>query len=302
MELMSSTFSLLCHPLLDTIERETNEYFLANWPFPDMKSRQKFIGGGFSRCTCMYFPRARDDRIHFACRLLTILFLIDDVLEGMSFDEGRAYNGKLMAIVRREEAPDRSIPVQSMFHDLWESMRANDEELTEGIVEPLFIFMRSQTDDRRAQPMSLMQYLEYRDKDIGQALLCALMRFCLDIKLIPEELALVHPADVNCGKHIAVINDIWSFEKEALTARNDQEGSVLCNSVAILSAEAGLSTASSKRILHYMCLEWEEKHRKMLEELLDGHENAVLTNYFQGLEYQMSGNLAWSKLTHRYQM
>ncbi|KAJ2996687.1 hypothetical protein NUW58_g718 [Xylaria curta] len=297
-----STFPLLCHPRLDVVERETNDYFLAHWPFPDVRSREKFLGGGFSQCTCMYFPTARDDRIHFACRLLTILFLIDDVLEEMSFEEGRAYNGKLMALVRGDELPDRSIPVQRMFYDLWEAMRCNDEELAEGVVEPLFIFMRSQTDNRRAQPMSLMQYLEYRDQDIGQALLCALMRFCLNIRLTPEELALVHPADVNCGKHIAVINDIWSFEKEALAAKCNQEGSVLCNSVAILSTEAGLSTASSKRVLQRMCLEWENKHCQLLEELLNGGENTVLQNYFQGLGYQMSGNVAWSKLTRRYQM
>ncbi|KAI8948324.1 Aristolochene synthase in complex with 12,13-Difluorofarnesyl diphosphate [Xylaria longipes] len=302
MELMSSTFPSLCHPRLDTIERETNEYFIAHWPFPDVKSCEKFIGAAFSQCTCLFFPKARDDRIHLACRLFAILFLTDDVLEGMSFDEGRAYNEKLMAIVRGDDAPDRSIPVQSIVYDLWENMRAQDKELAEGIVEPLFIFMRSQTENQRAQPMSLMQYLEYRDKDIGQAMTCAVMRFCLDIKLTPDELALVQPADVNCGKHIGVMNDIWSFEKEVLTARSDQEGSVLSNCVAILSSEAGLSPASSKRVLHFMCLEWEKKHRTLLEQLLDGHENTVLTNYFQSLEYIMSGNVAWSKLTHRYRV
>ncbi|KAI0535504.1 Aristolochene synthase in complex with 12,13-Difluorofarnesyl diphosphate [Xylaria digitata] len=272
MEFASSSFPLLCHPRFDTVEQETNE---------------------FTQCTCMYFPTARDDRIHFACRLLSILFLIDDVLEEMSFDEGKAYNGKLMALVRGDELPDRSIPVQSMFYELWEAMRSNDEELAEGIVEPLFIFMRSQIDNRRAQPMSLMQYLE---------LLCALMRFCLNIKLTTGELALVQPADVNCGRHIAVINDIWSFEKEKLAAKRNEEGSVLCNSVAILSTEAGLSTASSKRVLHCMCREWENNHRQLLEELLSGHENVVLQGYFQGLGYQMSGNVAWSQLTRRYQM
>ncbi|KAI0197503.1 Aristolochene synthase in complex with 12,13-Difluorofarnesyl diphosphate [Astrocystis sublimbata] len=305
MELMSSTLPLLCHPRVDVVERETNEYFIANWPFPDIKSREKFVGGGFTRCTCMYFPKARDDRIHFACRLLTVLFLIDDVLEELSFEEGRAYNGLLMALVRGERTADRSVAVQRIFHDLWTEMRASDAELAEAIVEPLFIFMRAQTDDRRAQPMSFMQYLEYRDKDIGQALLCALMRFVLDIRLGPAALALVHDADVNCGKHIAIINDIWSFEKEARTAQSSsEEGSVLCNGVAILAHEAGLSTAASKRVLHLMCLEWEDKHRQLMEDLVrgGGQDEVVMTRYFEGLAYQMSGNVAWSKLTHRYQM
>ncbi|OTB14756.1 hypothetical protein K445DRAFT_12539 [Daldinia sp. EC12] len=302
MEYAQSTFTLLCHPRFEVVERETNEYFIANWPFPDVNSRDKFLKAGFSRCTCVYFPKAKDDRIHFACRLLTLLFLIDDVLEDMSFEEGTAYNGRLMSIIRGDEVPDRSIPVQYISHDLWQSMRAHDQRLADGILEPLFIFMQAQTDKRRAHSMSLGQYIEYRDKDIGQALLCALMRFCLDIKLTQHELDLVRPADVNCGIHIAIMNDIWSFEKEALTAaRGHDEGGVLCNSVAILSTETSLSTASSKRVLYCMCREWETKHRRFVDELGGGRDTTLWT-YLQGLEYQMSGNEAWSKLTPRYQI
>ncbi|OTA68014.1 Aristolochene synthase in complex with 12,13 Difluorofarnesyl diphosphate [Hypoxylon sp. EC38] len=303
MEYAQSTFSLLRHPRFEEVERETNEYFLANWPFPDLNSRDKFLKAGFTRCTCMYFPKAKDDRIQFACRLLTLLFLIDDVLENMSFEEGTAYNGKLMPIIRGDEVPNCSVPVQKISYDLWQSMRANDRELADGILEPLFIFMRAQTDKRRAHSMSLGQYLEYRDKDIGQALLCALMRFCLDIKLTQHELDIVRPANVNCGNHIAVINDIWSFEKEALTATHaHDEGGVLCNSVAILSAETALSTASSKRVLYCLCREWETKHQQFVDGLGDGHDAETLRAYLQGLEYQMSGNEAWSKITPRYQI
>ncbi|KAI0903431.1 Aristolochene synthase in complex with 12,13-Difluorofarnesyl diphosphate [Ustulina deusta] len=303
---IKSTFSLRCHSRLDEVEREVNEYFLAHWPFPDDSSREKFLGGGFARCTCMYFPDAKDDRIHFACRLLTVLFLIDDTLETMSFEEGTAYNGRLMSIIRGDVTPNRSVAVEKITYDLWESMRAHDEELAEEIVEPLFIFMRSQTDKIRAKSMSLMQYFEYRDKDIGQALLAALMRFVLDIRLSSDELAAVQPADVNMGRHILVLNDIWSYEKEAQTARStQQEGGVLCNSVAILSAEADLSAASSKRVLLHMCREWEHRHRRLLEDLLalqSVDRAAVLTAYFRGLEAQMCGNEYWSKLTTRYNL
>ncbi|KAI1803850.1 Aristolochene synthase in complex with 12,13-Difluorofarnesyl diphosphate [Daldinia bambusicola] len=302
MEYPQSTFSMLCHPRYEVVEREVNEYFIANWPFPDDNSRDKFLGAGFSRCTCLYFPTARDDRIHFACRLLTLLFLIDDALENMSFEEGAAYNGRLMPLIRGDEAPDRSVPVQYISYDLWQSMRAHDRELADAILEPLFIFMRAQTDKRRARSMSLGEYLEYRDKDIGQALLCSLMRFCLDIKLTPHELDLVQPADVNCGVHIAIINDIWSFEKEAATAAHaHDEGGVLCNGVAILSTEAALSTASSKRVLYSICREWEDKHKQFVNELGGGYDT-TLGAYLQGLEYQMSGNEAWSKMTPRYQI
>lgn len=72
-----SYFTPLCHPLVESVSQEVNRYFLKHWNFETEKARKKFIAAGFSRVTCLYFPTALDDRIHFACRLLTVLFLID---------------------------------------------------------------------------------------------------------------------------------------------------------------------------------------------------------------------------------
>ena len=73
----SSYFKPIHHPKMDEVSREVDSYFLEHWPFKNEKARKKFVDAGFSRVTCLYFPEALDDRIHFACRLLTILFLID---------------------------------------------------------------------------------------------------------------------------------------------------------------------------------------------------------------------------------
>lgn len=100
-----------CHPRVEEVSHEVNEYFLKHWEFPTAKSRKVFLAAGFPRVTCLYFPLAKDDRIHFACRLLTVLFLIDDVLEDMSFAEGEAYNAKLIPIARGDVLPNRK-PLQ----------------------------------------------------------------------------------------------------------------------------------------------------------------------------------------------
>ncbi|KAI2615919.1 hypothetical protein GGR54DRAFT_611533 [Hypoxylon sp. NC1633] len=86
------------------------------------------------------------------------------------------------------------------------------------------------------------------------------MRFCLDIKLTQHELDIVRPADVKA------------------TQAHD-EGGVLCNSVAILSTEAALLTASAKRVLYCMCREWEAKHRHFVDELGGGHNVETLRYY-----------------------
>jgi aristolochene synthase len=72
-----SYFKPLCHPNVDAVANEVDDYFLKHWNFTSAKDKKKFVGAGFSRVTCLYFPEALDDRIHFACRLLTVLFLID---------------------------------------------------------------------------------------------------------------------------------------------------------------------------------------------------------------------------------
>ena len=104
-----SEWTPACHSRVDAIVSEVDQYFLEHWEFPDEKARKTFVKAGFSRVTCLYFPLALDDRIHFACRLLTVLFLIDDVLEGLSFAEGEAYNAKLIPISRGEVKPDSKL-------------------------------------------------------------------------------------------------------------------------------------------------------------------------------------------------
>ena len=66
-----------CHPRVEEVSRVVNAYFLSKWKFPNSKSTKTFVDAGFSKVTCLYFPTAKDDRIECACRLLTVLFLID---------------------------------------------------------------------------------------------------------------------------------------------------------------------------------------------------------------------------------
>lgn len=72
-----SHFTPICHPLVDSVSADVDEWFLQNWDFANEKARKKFVAAGFSRLICLYVPKALDGRIHHACELLTILFLID---------------------------------------------------------------------------------------------------------------------------------------------------------------------------------------------------------------------------------
>ncbi|KAI0893383.1 Aristolochene synthase in complex with 12,13-Difluorofarnesyl diphosphate [Annulohypoxylon nitens] len=297
----SSEWTAQIHPLHEKIIAEVDGYFLQYWPFPDAKARKKFVAAGFSRVTCLYFPKALDDRIHYACRLLTLLFLIDDILEHMSLEDGRAYNDKLMPLFRGTVLPDRNVPVEWISYDLWESMRAQDKEMADEIMEPVFTFMRAQTDPARLTEMGLGQYLEYREADVGKALLAALMRFSMALQVPASDLDMVRPVDRNCSKHLSIINDIWSYEKEVLAAQTlHEEGGILCTAVAVMAKEAEISTDAAKRVLYHLCREWEYEHQILVTDILAKKDTPVLRAYLQGLELQMSGNELWSRTTLRY--
>lgn len=92
-----------------------------------------------------------------------------DILEHMSFEEGVAYNDRLMPIARGEAQPDRSVPMECIFYDLWNSMRAHDRELTDEMLKPVFELMQAQTDKIRGRNMGLGEYMEYRERDIGKS-------------------------------------------------------------------------------------------------------------------------------------
>ncbi|KAI9168056.1 Aristolochene synthase [Paramyrothecium foliicola] len=296
-----SDWTPLAHPRVEEVAKEVDGYFLKHWNFPNAKAKRVFVNAGFSNVTCLYYPLAKDDRIHFACRLLTLLFLIDDILEELSFEDGSAYNEKLIPIARGEVLPDRNIPVEWITYDLWESMRACDKELADEVLEPTFLFMRAQTDKVRLEITELGHYLEYREKDVGKALLSSLMRFAMQLKLTPAELAQVKPLEQNCSKQISVVNDIYSWEKEVRAAETGhKEGSFLCSAIKVFSTSTSLDIDASRRVLWYMTREWEQVHDQLVADVEASGCRDEVKDYMKGLEYQMSGNELWSKTTLRY--
>ncbi|KAI9787986.1 MAG: hypothetical protein M1816_007290 [Peltula sp. TS41687] len=287
----------ICHPHAEEVAHEVDTYFLANWPFPDPKAKKTFLNAGFSRVTCLYFPLSKDDRISCACRLLSVLFLIDDLLENKSLADGKAFNETLFPIMRGQVEPDRSVASQFILYDLFQDMRLIDKELADGVLEPTFIFMRAQTDSVRLNMKSIGDYLLYREKDVGKALLSALMRFCLDLHLSPAELESMVELEIYCARHISVVNDIMSWEKELKAAQSGhREGSVLCTAVKVMADETCLSVPAAKRVLWHMVREWEKAFRGLCAERLAAPEDCghSVRDYIRGLEHQMSGNEVWS--------
>ncbi|KAI9706293.1 MAG: hypothetical protein M1820_004868 [Bogoriella megaspora] len=298
-----SRWTTRCHPLAKEVTRRTNAYFLDRWPFENDGARNKFLTADYAGSTCLCFPLALDDRIEFGCKLLGILFLVDDQLEDLSLSDGDAYNSRLMTLGRGEAQPDPNIPVETMMHELWEEMRQCDRKLAIELQDPVHQFMKAQTSQEKLRIRELGQYLAHRQTDVGQEFLAALMRFVMAISLTEEELQSTKQVEKCVGYQIAVVNDIYSFEKERRASQvAHKEGGWLCSSVNILSQEVGLDYEASKRILWLCCREYEAKYLSLAHELRNDPSAAdsQLSLYLEGLQYHMSGNEVWSRVTTRY--
>ncbi|KAE8423446.1 hypothetical protein BDV36DRAFT_279001 [Aspergillus pseudocaelatus] len=223
-----------------------------------------------------------------------------DLLEEMSLDEGSTYNEKLMSISRGDVPPDQNIPAEWIMYDLWEDMRACDHVLANELLEPVFTFMRAQTDKTRLTIHQFGEYLDYREKDVGQALLSGLQRYTMKLYLTQEDLHMAAPVERNCAKHIAILNDIYSWRKELLASKVlHHEGAAICSSVQVLSEVTALNYAATQRVLWTMCREWESVHKQLVADMAEIGSRDFL-DYIRGLEFQMSGNERWSESTSRY--
>ncbi|KAJ2986551.1 hypothetical protein NUW58_g4970 [Xylaria curta] len=177
--------------------------------------------------------------------------------------------------------------------------------------------------------MNLESYLDYRLDDVGKEYAdepslaltdctvftsdsqiandqCLLLRF-LSAKIcfprgihLTEEFALVDAVDKNAARHISVINDIWSYDKEMKAVRLGKEGSTMTNAVDVLADEASMPIESTKRVLYRICREWEIVHDTLVAEIFEKRESPALRIYLKDNEYQMSGNEGWSKVAFRY--
>ncbi|KAI0599443.1 Aristolochene synthase in complex with 12,13-Difluorofarnesyl diphosphate [Biscogniauxia sp. FL1348] len=300
-DIKGSIFKTLCHPLYPKISKEVDEYFLKHWNFPDENSRRKYIAADFNRFSCLSYPLSLDDRMELGCRFITLLFLVDDEIDLMSLQDAQAYNERLILIARGVQEPDRSIPAEWIMWDLWEDMRAVDAELAHILEEPTFIFLRAQVDKTRLNTGNLAAYFEFRQKDIGTELVCALMNFCMGLHITDEEWRLVRPVAFNFGRHLLSLNDVYSYEKEVrVQDEGKQEGGVLVSAVPIVAKLVQVDVESAKRIIWMMCREWEANHHRLVAEILKKHPSPAIEAFCKGIEYQYSGNEVWSHETRRY--
>ncbi|KAL8676385.1 MAG: hypothetical protein Q9186_007081, partial [Xanthomendoza sp. 1 TL-2023] len=162
-------FRIKCHPKADEICAELDDYFYKNWPWKDKATAEQFLRSETNRWACLAIPHAWDDRIYDAVKVDTLLFLLDDVAEDMSFNEGKAFYKRLVPIALGEKLPNRSDPYEWITYDTWARMRKIDPELTKVVWEGALLCIMAQVDQARLQCPDLGSLLRHREKEAGIA-------------------------------------------------------------------------------------------------------------------------------------
>jgi aristolochene synthase len=130
------------------------------------------------------------------------------------------------------------------------------------------------------------------------------MRFGAKFHLTEGQLVKTQSLESTAFRHVSVINDIYSWEREWKVSQTDQtDGARPFSAVYILSTETGLPFSACKRLLYSYCRELELVFKQAVHEIRHDSSSDLtpeFEKYLQGLEYFMSGIETWSQWTPRY--
>ena len=93
------------------------------------------------------------------------------------------------------------------------------------------------------------------------------MRFSMRLHLDPSDLESWEAVNKDTDRHIAVINDIYSYEKELLLSKSESaERGYLCSAVLIFAQETELGIFATKHMLYALCRQWELIRWQLVDE------------------------------------
>ncbi|KAI4204535.1 MAG: hypothetical protein LQ350_001085 [Teloschistes chrysophthalmus] len=295
-------FPIKVHPKADEVCAETDEYFYKNWPWRNEAEGKLFLQSETNRWACLAMPNAWDSRVVDSVRVNTLLFLLDDIAERMTFTEGKELYKTLTPIALGKTLPDRNKPLEWITYDIWKSMRATDAELTEVVWQGALLCIMAQVDDARTKCPDIGSLLKHREKEAGIAFVAGVLRFAQRIRLTPAEVSLMSPFFTLYSVHGVTVNDILSYDKEVrLYEETKCEGAFILNMTQAFSNDTGLPQRASKRVLWILIREWEKIWAEKAKELRARGISNALSEYLTGMEYVLGGNEWWSWRTKRYQ-
>ncbi|KGO68077.1 Terpenoid synthase [Penicillium italicum] len=222
----------------------------------------------------------------------------------MSFTQMLSYRDRIMKIALGTASPNRGICLEWMVHDTFMAMRSMDEVLANDVAQGFCQLLQAQTSQERTTIKTLGSYLEFREIDVGRPLYTALIRFGAKLDLTTAELTKTTALESTAFRHVSVMNDIYSWEREwKVYQANPTDGAQPFSAICILANETGLPYTACKRLMYSYCRELELNLKQSTDEIRHNSMESLtheLEVYIKGMEYFMCGIELWSQWTPRY--
>ncbi|KAF9058554.1 isoprenoid synthase domain-containing protein [Rhodocollybia butyracea] len=314
--------------------RGDNAFLLENWSFRSVEEKNLFVDMDISRWSLQVFPEVFDSRVQVCTQFITVLFLIDDMLDRMEHAEVAAIpipicqnyywllTFKMQATkiihtfqaqVRGEKDTTPADREMSVVLQLLDEMESCDTEKAHDVKTELLRFWDAQVAPSRDEKPTIDAYLSYRDVDAGIKLVTIFFTTCvcrsvarwgLDIVIPPDEYPWLSEVEYNISRHVVIVNDLFSWNKEVLLSQKCQGklGGDLVNAVAITMQLEQVDASAAQARLAKMVQDLEENHFALLASRDRGKMamSSDVERYIDFLEDMASGNESWSRVTARY--
>jgi len=294
------------HPLTTSVLPRNQKYFLDNWPFPTEESRAEFVISDIGLYTCYVFPMALNERIELTCRMNTILFLADDILDSYSTTEAGSsdFYKQFAGIILGDPNIKPSSKVEEILSANLQEIRMTGS-LGNDFCNTVLDWFKICTNMKRRKlqaTTNFQDYLEYRTVDSGALMEMAIMRWCINDTAgaaVLQEVLTVQQLQQVAANHLFLVNDLFSYPREKERMKEGELGAALVNAVAVIMNERDVSEEEAMRWLEgYICeLEGEMEH---MIQVYDGVGMEVVHKYSYHLMEMMAGNLMWSLICGRY--
>ncbi|KAM7185439.1 Fusicoccadiene synthase [Naviculisporaceae sp. PSN 640] len=258
--------------------------------------------------TSVLFPETKPERLEMLSYFNEFVALHDDIVEEAEQkvadeqnDEARDVCAEAAAgIAMKKERKRRGR--QLMIAHVAEKMLALDRgPATTALQLWTEWFEKGSGRQNRNLFESLEDYLEYRVLDIGQMLTSGFIIFGMGLNISKEEMELLSSLCRPAWVAIGLTNDIFSYAKEKKAADIAGEGDHFCNAISVLMWKYSISAAQAEALLRAEIKKNVAQYVGVVRQTLPRTDlSKDVRAFVEAAQYMISGNVAWSKDTPRY--
>ncbi|KAF4445609.1 aristolochene synthase [Fusarium austroafricanum] len=265
-------------------------------PFELEDERRKWkvdelVEDAVSCCTYLY-PTSTPKRLALLTQAVVLLFFHDDVIErGASKDDSTVVDEFLTRA-----------PKNKHLKRFCEEVMECDSFLGLELIDGIYKFVR---DGRLKSPFrqdhykTLAEYFLYRRNDVGKTFMIAAIRFGTGYPSTQEEIAPLDYVTDLWTMHLAVHNDLYSYDKEMYELKNFQASVV--NTVYVVEKLLCVNPTLAKNITRDITFDWEKEIYAICEKWT--HDPATTEGqrvHLESLFDSMAGNIFHSATLSRY--